>query len=482
MSRTDILFDANGAYDQGNNSIYEGSLKRDACQLAELYVFERGKFTMMRDGKVFMPKNGDVPMKLTNGHLRGHLLGTCTVGVFAGQYSSKFMTFDVDAGGEEMVRKLLAAIEQVTAQAGYPGGSLLDYVHVSFSGRKGYHVDIFFDGLVYNRNLKKFYDAVISAGRLSSRQIEFRPTSSQSIKLPMGTHQETGRHCSFLDRKTLLATTDPDYVYNINRISADWFNQWAGTLEDKRGVFNMSGDIIRKTLDLGELPQLEATGTRHDTMMEIALSCKRAGYTREESNMLLQDWYAAQDKQYTTTPEPLVKKDIRMILDWTFSDKCQVQPAKRKPHSAQPAIITAEDMARVLSIRGDISRRFLFYITVWNKVYGLSRASSNFIGQVIGGTDRAIRKTVKNFQEKGYIAVRNGVTTNKGGYVAEANSYFVNEFEGVEIPDEVREIQIEIDTAKVNDAFEVQYCAAIDAFGEWAERHLTPKERRARGT
>ena len=238
-------------------------------------------------------------------------------------------------------------------------------------------------------------------------------------------------------------------------------------------IFDSFGVMLNQRSDLF----YEGVESLKKGQYEILIGCTN----REESDTLLQDWYAAQDKQYTTTPEPLVKKDIRMILDWTFSDKCQVQPAKRKPHSAQPAIITAEDMARVLSIRGDISRRFLFYITVWNKVYGLSRASSNFIGQVIGGTDRAIRKTVKNFREKGYITVRNGVTTNKGGYVAEANSYFVNEFEGVEIPDEVRGIQIEIDTAKVNDAFEVQYCTAIDAFGEWAERHLTPKERRARG-
>ena len=100
----------------------------------------------------------------------------------------------MDDGAAETVH---AIINFLTA-LGFPQ----DRIYVSFSGGKGYHVEMFFDRLVYTNRLYALYSTVISQSDLDPRKVEFRPLPGNAIKLPLSIHGKTGNVCWFVDQKT----------------------------------------------------------------------------------------------------------------------------------------------------------------------------------------------------------------------------------------------------------------------------------------
>lgn len=182
-----------------------------ADRLCDLYITYRRRYVVMQAApeleagyRIYMPKSSSGPVKLTNRAVCRHLNRQIAISVFAGAYSSKFICFDVDYPDLFEVKKLIEILN------GY--GVSRDLIYVSTSGGKGYHVEIFFDGLVYTEQLRKFYDCVCVDGNFDPHKIEFRPTNGQAIKLPLSVHFKTGRVCWYLDRDTLQPIEDPAYV------------------------------------------------------------------------------------------------------------------------------------------------------------------------------------------------------------------------------------------------------------------------------
>lgn len=167
--------------------------RRIADALANLYVSYRQRFNIIKPGGlIFLPKKQGNPLALRNGHLMNHVRRRYAIAVFAGERSSKFLCFDVDTQDAQLVQNLLRELEKL--------GIPRDMLHVSTSGGKGYHVDLFFDELMYTKDLKTLYLHLVS--RVNMEHVEFRPTHRQSIKLPLSAHGKTGAMCWYLDRDT----------------------------------------------------------------------------------------------------------------------------------------------------------------------------------------------------------------------------------------------------------------------------------------
>ena len=145
-------------------------------RLCDLYISYRGRYVMMlpQAGKIFMPKTSSGPAKLTNRAVCQHVNRQIAIGVFAGAHASKFICFDVDLPDPSEVRRLMDAM----VFYGVPR----DLIYVSTSGGKGYHVEIFFDGLVYTDRLRTFFDCVVLKAESNPLKVEFRPTNGLSIK------------------------------------------------------------------------------------------------------------------------------------------------------------------------------------------------------------------------------------------------------------------------------------------------------------
>ncbi|WP_418230877.1 TOTE conflict system archaeo-eukaryotic primase domain-containing protein [Butyricicoccus sp.] len=165
-------------------------------KMSELYVSYRKQYVLSKpDGSIFIPKRkGDVPCVLTDRVLFNHLCQKYAIAVFAGPRTSKFLCFDVDDGSADTVQAIIGCLTKF----GFPK----ERIYVSFSGGKGYHVEMFFNRLVYTNRLYALYSTVISQSHLDPRKVEFRPLPGNAIKLPLSIHGKTGNVCWFVDQKT----------------------------------------------------------------------------------------------------------------------------------------------------------------------------------------------------------------------------------------------------------------------------------------
>ena len=120
---------------------------------------------------MFVPqkKNGE-PVPLSDKILFNHLRGKYAVAIYAGSETSKFISMDVDVDDPTVVRQVIDALEAT--------GIPRTYVHVSFSGRKGYHIDVLFDRLVKTAQLRKLYEHILFMTGIGRRIVEFRPSSA----------------------------------------------------------------------------------------------------------------------------------------------------------------------------------------------------------------------------------------------------------------------------------------------------------------
>ncbi|MGG8954543.1 MULTISPECIES: TOTE conflict system archaeo-eukaryotic primase domain-containing protein [Staphylococcus] len=160
----------------------------------KLFISSKQKrIEQQSDGSYYVKHNG-----LARSHLISHLQGTKTIGIFSGDVYSKYLCFDIDTGSYSKaqarndVRVLVwSLISEFDISK--------EYITVADSGNKGYHVYLFFDDVIHVEYLRAFYREVLERTGYSTSDIEFRPTATQGVKLPLGIHQKTSKRCYFVD-------------------------------------------------------------------------------------------------------------------------------------------------------------------------------------------------------------------------------------------------------------------------------------------
>ena len=221
-------------------------------RLCDLYISYRGRYVMMlpQAGKIFVPKTRSGPAKLTNRAVCQHVNRQIAIGVFAGAHASKFICFDVDLPDPSEVRRLMDAM----VFYGVPR----DLIYVSTSGGKGYHVELFFDGLVYTDRLRTFFDCVVLKAESNPLKVEFRPTNGLSIKLPLSVHFKTGRVCWYLDRDTLQPIEDPAYVLQIQQMAVADFEKVLEILPPRKPFDMPENEMVpTRKMKRADLAQME---------------------------------------------------------------------------------------------------------------------------------------------------------------------------------------------------------------------------------
>ena len=141
-------------------------------------------------------------MSITKGHIKNHLIGDITLGVYTTRtdQTAKWLCIDVDDMDVSVVHRLVAGIEDRFG----PNACL-----VEFSGSRGYHIWLFFDE-------PKSVRTVVALGRLLTKDVcvEIYPKQAEIdgignlVKLPLGIQKKTGDRCWFVDSETLEAFTD----------------------------------------------------------------------------------------------------------------------------------------------------------------------------------------------------------------------------------------------------------------------------------
>lgn len=372
--------------------------------LLNLYCLYRRRWVCMMDpAKVVYPIQ-TIKERYTDGHIFNHLDGNYSVCVFAGEHATKFITIDVDLGEPAVVHQVVDTMVEM--------GIPRDLIYVSYSGRKGYHVDIFFENFIYNSCAEKFYWALIERSGLNPRKVEFRPTHGQAIKLPLGVHQTTGNRCWFVDRDTLEPIESYEYVFGIERIPQAYMNELVDGLVNNH-MREMYAQIASERTahsghsrtDLGgaDLTVTEI-GTRHNIQKKVAARARMDGFDFDDIVRIQMEWYARQNKSLISSSESEVRSDAELLAAWAVKNvaiKQQSVVARKQDSyfrihkSAIPYIVTAPTKA---------TRMVLFLLIVYCDKYHDAKISHNTIAEHTGLSFDAVKKAIKWLSSEGYIS------------------------------------------------------------------------------
>ncbi|MFB4163673.1 hypothetical protein ACE1TI_07465 [Alteribacillus sp. JSM 102045] len=135
---------------------------------------------------------------LNEAALYRHFSGESPLAIFAHGTHARYFGFDVDS--EEQVethaRQLIATLQA----EGIPD----EHIHVSYSGGKGYHIELFTAKHLTFADWELIGRYIRDQAKLTGEAIEFRPTSTngQAWKLPLTFHSKTGNFAGFVDKET----------------------------------------------------------------------------------------------------------------------------------------------------------------------------------------------------------------------------------------------------------------------------------------
>src|SRR5690625_1611440 len=117
----------------------KNELKPIVKRINDLFITERKKYIIQKEDGTYnwlsVSENNKV-RKFHDYMIEAHLKQKRTYGIFAGSTLTKFVTFDVDIPSHELVHSIYNILNN--------NGIESEYIYTSWSGSKGYHVDIYF--------------------------------------------------------------------------------------------------------------------------------------------------------------------------------------------------------------------------------------------------------------------------------------------------------------------------------------------------
>lgn len=357
------------------------------------------------DGYMYIPKDKDGnPRPLDNQAMCMHLKRRLAVCIFAGPLSSKFICFDIDDGNAETVHAVIDGL----ADIGFPR----DRVYVSSSGGKGYHVEVFFSRLMYTSDLRALYWTVIKKRKLNPKKVEFRPTATQAIKLPLSVHRRTRQVCWFVDPATLVPIERRDYILEIRQVDYE---------DTLRIIYERCTNIVtevqdeppaptyeERTVDDKEFeslrtltyPNMTEPGTRHELMLKIAILNRYIGLGREECMAALAAWWKRQPEKLITSADKDIRDDVDNIISWVYSEKFKLSSsATEKPE----LIFRRSDVRLMLAQPTKTRRRLIFLILRGSLKYGFMQATQDRLADAVGITREAVARAMTDLRSDGWI-------------------------------------------------------------------------------
>ncbi|MNB98289.1 hypothetical protein D3C75_455370 [compost metagenome] len=311
-----------------------------ADKLDDLYILQKKRYLIQYPKQYItfqagqVTKQGKKQLPLSTWQIDKHLSGEMTVGTFSGRYKTKFITFDVDFEDNlEMANWIVYVLSNYLEQMGIPEH------YISFSGNKGYHIDIFISDLILIEVAHQFYLHVLIETELIKYKanIEFRPTAGQGVKLPLGIHRKTNQYCGFCEVGNGLLVMDKidseHYLMGVKKIQRHTIMNLVGQYSDDDidvETFIQTEDALAQykplpiyyqsedyTIDKAQSllkNGLKTKGSRHKALFTIALYFKYSGLNAVQMEAELRAWMDWQDPNTYSTKLELCYKDIEQIV------------------------------------------------------------------------------------------------------------------------------------------------------------------------
>jgi hypothetical protein len=341
-------------------------------KLNELFITVRYKYIKQNeDGSyiTFNKQKNSNHVYLNDGFIKSHLLRQSTYGVFCSETHTKFITFDVDVPDIREARRVVLALYYVLNSLGIPSEKIFS----SWSGTKGYHVDIYFSRVISNYLVKKIFDTVILEtynlldGKING-QIELRPTHNQGVKLPLSINSKNkdarNNICWYIDvENNFTPIYSPEYILTIEPIEADLMEGLIKDLPD----LNYEEPIKKKTnsgelttLNLsGESPNsiaalykngLKKTGIRNSSLCKLAVYFNTLKVSKIECEQRLRKWMDKQDKKYYKTPLETCYKEITRIVNSVYKNNITLSDGRAEIVFTKSEMLTIEQYPKKLRL------------------------------------------------------------------------------------------------------------------------------------
>ena len=333
---------------------------------------------------------------LTDYHMKQHLLLNRTVGIrLGGQGHTLFMTFDVDVEND-LQRAESITVDIVQTLHDYYAIEYND-IHVDFSGKKGYHVTLFFDRAIQDFKLMAFYREVLERVGVTDTEVEFRCSSAYGMKLPLGVNQQTGAFMCFCTvdveagRITKLSQSKSyEYFLNIKQINLNEFQDLilqdfeedkskkvttlskaqATEYESIFSELNVDGktakDLENEAKEIITLNRLKYASSRHKTTLLLATFFRSQGYEADEAkgfinNILLNTYDNYRTLISSDTSKEYMLKEVVRLVNLTYGNGYQFNG------SSKDIYLYKSEIETILSLKKLQHKKLAFSLLIQSK-------------------------------------------------------------------------------------------------------------------
>lgn len=395
--------------------------------------------------RTFNKHNNAKVYPLTDYVIQRHLDGKSTLGVFASANHTKFICFDIDVKDENKAKWTVYRLVDSLIKIGIPD----DDIHISLSGNKGYHVELYFNNPIKNQYAYELYLLVMNVSDLLNMdygEVEYRPNAmKQGVKIPLGFNFRNSRkpRCWYVDYdKRLKPIRNKEYILKIKQMNVEVIynilERERDNLEEKevREVEEVRGFIESKYTPLkiyneniGEQETIEAiekildtgltiAGTRHNSLFKLAKYFRYHGLTQEECKARLIEWMSEQDTRcYTTKWEDCIK-DIYLIVNYVYEKEISLTVEEKDLY------VTYEEMRQIIRLKSKNEKLLAYCLLIHSKRYAMKNGHFFMIyrhmSEASGLCEKTTRTLINKLEQNGVIEIieRNRFIRDENGKVS----------------------------------------------------------------
>jgi len=459
-----------------------------ADRMYKLYVTQYYPFIIQKpDGDYeYIYKWGN--LKDNKNILIKHLQSKQTVGVFCHTHT-KFMCIDVDFGEDLNIAKWVTyKVINIFRQYGIDD----KYINASFSGKKGYHVLIFFDNVVSYKQIEFLYDLIMEELYYSidykalevleipwnyslielKHKIELRPKSNFGLKLELSIHQVTKKKCYFCNINNLEPIKSIEYLYEINQLPREFldivFDKARESRNERKNIEYFNDEIKNKSKPANSQNLytdeeftieyienliengLTILGSRHHSLMKIARYYNHLGYSKEENEILLIEWMFKQSRDFYNSTKSEYLRDIKNIIKFVYEKNRGIKGEVRD------ISINREEMMEILKHK-EKSKKLLFYaLIIHAKRYAIKNGEfymtyEQIIESVSISTGSISKYLLELVNDKEIIITRKN--ERRMGYINYPNKYIISNDKINTYNKDVKEYIVKSNLVNLNDEY-----------------------------
>lgn len=364
-------------------------------KINELYIMSRYQYLILSEGgkyQTFNSYKNDKVYKLNDYVIQRHLDGKATLGIFSSTNQTKFICFDVDVKDKSKAKWTVYRLVDVLMELGISS----EHIHISISGNKGYHVELYFNEPIKNEMAHELYLMAMNKSDLLNidyGDVEYRPNAmKQGVKIPLGINFKNKRkpRCWYVDyyqglkpirnKRYILKIKqiDVEIIYNILERERDTLEEEeVSKVEEARGFIEgkytplkiykenigeqETIEFIEKLIHIG----LTRTGMRHNSLFKVAKYFRHQGFTKEECDTALVEWMGEQDTRcYTTKWEECIK-DIQLIVKYIYENEVSLTVQQKD------LFVTYEEMRQILKLNSKNEKLLAYCLLIHSKRYAI---------------------------------------------------------------------------------------------------------------